>query len=487
MIEAPAVQAPLAWAAQEPESFVPETEEPENGHPAVSQKKKSKKAREAKRKAKKLNSSAELANEPAEEDKVTEEPKINVDIVSKSASKPQDPEPEEAKRDQDLRSQQAAVDTGSQIQEVVEPVVVVLEPPEKPSPVPTPVTKHGKHKHWTRFTRIFVVDQLTDPFLPSFAGCSHGTSCAFEANDVQDCPFHEPHCSCVDPMADQCYLVLPCGELCSSGPYNRLRGEKLLRLYEKDPRTKGRLMLVDDDLIHYFMEDPSARARNRGPGAVPDRLAKEYAEFSDGYNPGPLMDQEREFERLWSRNKLIKHELTQEMLQDIQRDQFERAGTQYMCYCRADIPKGGAPAKDTVICSYRDCHTRYFHKLCVKKLGVEKVSRWYCTSCEHQMKVLARQTLRDMGYTDIPAERLRDLVMDDERVETFFDQKLEELMEMPEDQYEKLLSPALTKKVKQFGGMQAMPEEFKEQLRQKLRGLGSRAKGVSVMAFDVPL
>jgi hypothetical protein len=241
-------------------------------------------------------------------------------------------------------------------------------------------------------------------------------------------------------MADQCYLVLPCAELTSSGPYNRLRGEKLLRLFEQDARTKGRLMLVDDDLLHYFMEDPSSRARNRGPGAVPDRIAKEYAEFSDGYNPGPLMNQEREFERLWSRNKLIKHQLTQKMLQDIQRDNFERAGTQYMCYCRAAVPKGGASAKDTVVCSHRDCRTRHFHKSCVKRLGVEKVSRWYCTSCEYQMKVLARQTLRDLGFTDIPAERICDLAIDEERIEALFEKKL--------DEYEQLLPPALTKKMK---------------------------------------
>jgi hypothetical protein len=277
--------------------------------------------------------------------------------------------------------------------------------------------------------------------------------------------------------------------LCSSGPYNRLRGQKLLKLYESDDRTKGRIMLVDDDLISYFMEDPSSRALKGCGLGVPDRLAKEYADFAEGYNPGPLMEQERKFERLWSRNKTVKHELTQGLLQEIQRNQFERAGTRYMCYCRAAVPKGGAPAKDTVICSYVDCNTRYFHKSCVKKLGVEKVSRWYCTSCEYEMKVIARQTLRDLGFTDIPAERCCDMPieMDEDRLEELFDQKLEQLMNMPEDQYEKLLPPGLTKKIREFGGIQAMPEEYKERLRQKVRSMSGRVKGVSVMAFDMPI
>jgi hypothetical protein len=484
-VKAPAVQAASAWASNVPDSFVVEPEEPENGHPAVSQKKISKKAREAKRKAKKLGLPTEPEDEAAQED-APEDLGEEIDIGFRGTSTPLGAAVKDLEHNDELSSPREDSNADSEAPEAVKSVVVVPDFPKKtslvPSPPPMPVTKSGKHMHWNRFKRNFVVDQLTDPCLPSWSGCSHRTSCAFETNDVPDCPFHEPHCPCVDPMADQCYLVLPCGELCTSGPYNRLRGEKLLSLYNTVASTKGRLMLVDDDLIHYFMEDPSSRARNGGLG-VPDRLAKEYIEFTDGRNPGPLMEQERQFERLWSKNKLIKHQLTQKTLHCIQRNQFERAGTQYMCYCRGAVPKGGVTVKDTVVCSHRDCHTRYFHKSCVKRLGVEKVSRWYCTSCEYQMKVLARQTLRDLGFTDIPAERF-----DDERLEQLFEQKLDELMDMPEEQYQTILPPSLTKKLKEFGGMQAMPEEFKKQLRQKIRGmggLGGRIRGISALGFDV--
>jgi hypothetical protein len=47
-----------------------------------------------------------------------------------------------------------------------------------------------------------------------------------------------------------------------------------------------------------------------------------------------------------------------------------------------------------VRCSYRKCEFGgFFHKRCVKKLGVEKVSRWYCTACEKKMKMWACKAL----------------------------------------------------------------------------------------------
>jgi hypothetical protein len=173
--KAPAVQAPSAWAINEPESFVAETEELENGHPVVSQKKKSKKAREAKRKAKKLNVSTELADDPLDQEEATEEAKDDVEIISKDASIQHESELEDAQRYQELCSPPGDVDTDSHT-DVVEQVVVDPELSEEPSPAPMPITKHGKHMHWARFNRNFVVDQLTDPFLPSWSGCSHRTS-----------------------------------------------------------------------------------------------------------------------------------------------------------------------------------------------------------------------------------------------------------------------------------------------------------------------
>lgn len=283
----------------------------------------------------------------------------------------------------------------------------------------------------------------------------HNWYLATDTDSNADCP-------CVDPLGDQCYLVMPCLDLCSTGPFNRLRGEKLLSLYEKDHRTKGRLVIVDDDLINYLMEDPTIRARNRNPDSVPASLQKEYDDVKNGLSPGALMAQELRFERLYAKNGFTKQELTQAMLQNIQHNEFERPGTKYMCYCRATAPKGVSPANDTVICSHRDCTTRYFHKSCVKKLGVEKVSRWYCTSCEQQMKILAYQTLRGLGYTDVPMEHLcspsHGLNADD--FEEMFDEKFRQMMNSPGMDYLTLLSPGIRDKVKGLGGLSSMPKQY---------------------------
>ncbi|KAF1944313.1 hypothetical protein EJ02DRAFT_398438 [Clathrospora elynae] len=488
--KAPAVRSLPAYASNEPEGFVAEMPEPTNGHPAVSQKKKAKKAREAKRKAKKFSSEEEDEHTPAVQHDAADKPINEIDTASMNS--PTTPVADAVYED-DINSLDipealplhwGEVDDDFDINAVADADVLISKPYEKPSPTPptalVPVTKSGKHMHWLRFTRNFIVDQLTDPCLATWVGCAHGTSCAFEHNNVPDCPFHEPHCSCVDPMADLCYLVIPCAELCSSGPYNRLRGEKLLAQYDKDSRTKGRLMLVDDDLVNYFMEDPTARARNRNPGAVPGRLAREYSDYAEGYNPGPLMEQERQFERLWNRNKIIKQQISQELLQNIQHHQLEVAGTAYMCYCRATAPKQDPLGKDVIMCSHRDCPITYFHKSCVKKLGAEKVSRWLCTSCEKEMRVLACQTLRGLGYTDIPDE---DYVQElNDNFETYFDR----LMNMSQKEFEKVMPKDLSVRVNKMGGLGAIPDELKDQLREMVREMAdAKVKSVRVLGIDL--
>ena len=263
-------------------------------------------------------------------------------------------------------------------------------------------------------------------------------------NNITDCP-------CVDPLQDMCCLVYPGEAHCTSGPYNRLYGEKLLAMYEKNSTTKGRLMLVDSDLMYYFMLDPISRARNRDPGIVPERLASEYASFADGHCPGPLMEQERQFECLWHKNGVIKQQISAKMLQDIQHQHLDDLGVERMCYCQDGVPKDGAMPKDVVVCSHRDCKYVYFHKSCVKKLGVDKVSRWFCTSCEEKMKVLARQTLRDLGYTDIP---------DEEDADEGFDMKT-------------------------LGKWLNMPDGVMDELKARTGHVGGKVTGVGVMTFGV--
>jgi hypothetical protein len=41
--------------------------------------------------------------------------------------------------------------------------------------------------------------------------------------------------------------------------------------------------------------------------------------------------------------------------------------------------------------------------------------------------------------------------------------------------------------LQQFGGLQGLPDDLRDELKQKLMSLGGRVKGVSFMAFDVPM
>ncbi|CAO2654626.1 Nn.00g113590.m01.CDS01 [Neocucurbitaria sp. VM-36] len=418
-----AVQPPAAAKITDdngPEQFIVPADRPVNDsvspQPMVPQKKKAKKAREAKRKARKETGQENAMSTTMVPNDIPRQDMDDIDAIPASAftSAVVDFEDPDFVKDEELpkKSTQRSEEIVSECHIAKAESQEVLgsqsskEQLRRCRSLSTDilVTKDGKHMHWIKFARHFVADQLTGPFFPSWSGCSHNKPCVFEGNSIPDCPFHEPHCPCVDPLLDKCYLVYPCGELCTSGPYNRLRGEKLLAMYEKDSRTSGRLMLVDDDMVHYLMQDPSCRAHNGEPIAMPERLAVEYTDFADGHNPGPLMEQERQFERLWQKNKAIKQHISRKMLQDIQRRTFERPGTEYICYCQAAVPEENHDSIDIIPCSYRDCERVLFHKSCVKNLGVDKVSRWYCTSCEKEMQALARVTLRALGFKDIPYE-----------------------------------------------------------------------------------
>lgn len=191
MINAPSVQPPSVAAVStstEPEQLVRKVfdvaDESIHSHPVVSQKKKAKKAREAKRKARKLTPQDELVHLLLEQDEVAINVDANSDTTSSSSSPTADWHLAEDTNED--------IGTDSCLNEIASPVSLDSSPREEPSPISVPITRHGKHVHWSRFTRNFIVDQLTTPFLSSLGTCYHGTSCAFEDNDVLDCPFHQP-------------------------------------------------------------------------------------------------------------------------------------------------------------------------------------------------------------------------------------------------------------------------------------------------------
>jgi hypothetical protein len=170
-----------------------------------------------------------------------------------------------------------------------------------------------------------------------------------------------------------------------------------MAMYEQHERTRGRLMLVDEDVVTYFMDDTNTPSKP-DHASMPARLLWEHIEFLEGYERGPLMKQEFEFDQLFVKNVAIKHPITMRMLLDIQCHSNGRKDTLKLCYCYTEVQNlsevGKEFSKGFVRCSYGKCEFGgIFHKRCVKKLGVEKVSRWYCTACEREMKILACKTL----------------------------------------------------------------------------------------------
>lgn len=187
-----------------------------------------------------------------------------------------------------------------------------------------------------------------------------------------------------------------------------------MAMYEQHELTKGRIMLVDDDLVSYFL-DINASPRKPDLGGMPPRLLREHTGFLEGYDRDPLMKQEAEFERLFVKNTTMRHQLTTKMLRDIQCQNDGGKGSVQLCYCKtAVLPKVSEITKrfgnGFVSCSYRKCEFGgVFHKRCVKNLGIEKVSRWYCTACEKKMKVWAYKALNiscngDNVFKDFTAE-----------------------------------------------------------------------------------
>ncbi|KAH5535154.1 hypothetical protein HBI27_173950 [Parastagonospora nodorum] len=398
----------LVTASKGPESFVVPSETPANvspaGHAIVSQKKAKKYEREARRKAKKLvvDEDADVALDitTADHDTIVE------------ADHPRELDASANPGDSLITKEVLnPLLEGSLFKMPAEDATVVATDEPEPEPCvaplvttspPPPLTVHNsKHSHWKRFERQFTVDQLAEPFLSGDSGCAHLNTCVYETSGEVDCPYHKPHCSCVDPFFDECCLSYPGEEFLFSGPFNRLRAEKLLTMYQEEEHFTNRIMLVDYDIMDYLQLDSVTRMFDKS--RIPKRLAYEYEDFADGYSPGRLMKQEELFERLRSKNKLLKHKITQEMLGKVARERFERKDQPFMCYCHVIIPEEGLP-KGAVECAHRGCSMKYFHKACVKKLGVDKVSRWYCTECQHRIRILAHQTLRSLGYDDVPDE-----------------------------------------------------------------------------------
>ncbi|KAF1362656.1 hypothetical protein EJ07DRAFT_105810, partial [Lizonia empirigonia] len=405
--DAPAVQAPAVektMSLRGPERPLEPENDIEDAHPISSQKKIKKSQREAKRKAKKVSEHEETSNPVALNEFGRKEVKQALSKISPSvlmANCTLD-----AKVDAILRTPKP--ESGPLTYGAVERVVVVdvAAPAQQLSPIDTPVpvtpptlpcTTHRKHDSWTRFARFLVIDQLTNPYLQSSEDCSHESICLFESLGVTDCPFHKPHCPCDDPLRNICCLMHPSEWPFTSGPLNRAYGERLMATYQQHEETKDRVMLVDCYMALYLISSYGTSSE-QDRSLMPFRLVQEHKEYQDGFERGPLMKQELDYKRKLFKNMITGRPLTIDVLQGIHSRSNGSEDSIKMCYCITEVQNMSEVDKELgtgiVECSYRECKFGgYFHKDCVKKLGVEKVSRWYCTSCEKEMKILAHRTL----------------------------------------------------------------------------------------------
>ncbi|KAH7350378.1 hypothetical protein BKA66DRAFT_290268 [Pyrenochaeta sp. MPI-SDFR-AT-0127] len=280
-----------------------------------------------------------------------------------------------------------------------EPGTLALSTPFAPSAI----IKQSKHMDWLKFTQNFVVDQLTIPRSLPQVGCFSNSLGTFNDNEACDGPIDGPCCSCFDPMRYTCYIIFPGCDYCSSGPYNAFHGGKVLEACEKDSQTRGRFMLIDSALFCYLQGDPATLfMRGIKSKTMPVVLKEELIQYSCGKDSGIFMKKEETYRRLWYHNRAINTRSAWKMLKQVLHKKSQNADTVYMCYCRDLVLEDCVDPTSVVMCSHRDCNLVYFHKSCIKGFGVDAGSQWFCTPCGRKMQELAHQTLRILGFTDIP-------------------------------------------------------------------------------------
>lgn len=277
-----------------------------------------------------------------------------------------------------------------------------LVPSLKPVNVPgsscqrlLPVTKIARHDHWLKYASFL---RLDGPSVRDYtAAHSCREMCMFGMTKTVDCPFHEAHCKCCDPLADLCFLVYPnTSAAYASGPFNRLRAQKLLTMFENLPETKGRMMLVDDDIVDWVIKEGRDYVSDAGTGSprnMPTRLLYEFSEWLMGYGKGELMLQAEQYNDMARHNDQSNPSIDHRTLRGMQKN-FE-SGKNKMCYCYgsdADQDHDNA----IIECSFNGCRYKRFHLRCVNTLGIDRVSRWYCTDCEQRIADVAKKVLDEV-------------------------------------------------------------------------------------------
>ncbi|KAF2121344.1 hypothetical protein BDV96DRAFT_682593 [Lophiotrema nucula] len=255
---------------------------------------------------------------------------------------------------------------------------------------------------WLNFFAYLEVDALSPPAFDA-------DTCPFATRGLKDCPYHHADCGWT-PLSDVVSLVLPAhSESLTCGPFNRLRAEKLLILFNAQfPDIRGRLMLVDTPLLEWLIFGQKDFSR-----PPPVGLMKDKAAYWSGYPTGRMMKQEQEFNTLSISNATAARQWTHAQLMELH-SKVEPVTEEQICYCDGPDPANAFASSlaselsstfDTIECSFKGCSIEKFHRECVHEWFPDTLSKFYCTECQIEMERLAKETCKGLGLEVKKAEK----------------------------------------------------------------------------------
>ncbi|KAJ4301697.1 hypothetical protein N0V90_003790 [Kalmusia sp. IMI 367209] len=292
----------------------------------------------------------------------------------------------------------------------------------KPSPLlevppPVPTTNSGRHDDWMKYVNLTKVDCLSGSVsTTSHVYCNFGEEELSKCIGMPDCPYDSSFCACVDPLnpSNDKYIIYAETNPDALGPFSYHRGEKLMRFFESRPETKGRLMLVDAELYHWITTEGRSwsveKAKREGTEilGMPKRLSVEVDDYFRGYEKGKTVKQLEQYQELADRNdRLCTRKITRDLLEQMRKECEHGAPGTSICYCKDVMP--ARPDDDEFVeCGFRECPFRFFHRSCIKDLGFEKVTTWYCALCECTMLWIALKALDEVSAMRTGAPALDD-------------------------------------------------------------------------------
>ncbi|KAF2690521.1 hypothetical protein K458DRAFT_106687 [Lentithecium fluviatile CBS 122367] len=261
----------------------------------------------------------------------------------------------------------------------------------------TRVTKNGHDSDWNKYAYHLRLDGLSYPTEFDIDARLHQDNCPFGISKAIDCPCHAPYCSHSDPRNKQAYVVYPRAKVDYMGPFNAARAQKLFAFYETHPRTKGKTMVVDVNILKWLMDEnlDVLDSTEALLGNMPRDLSYEFREYYAGGPTGRLMKQTETYRKLADLNDASENPVSKKELQDLYME-FTKYGGRRICYCEVPLPNDWQNDENLVACNFRHCRYELFHRDCIKSLGFDKVGTRYCPDCEIMMGRIARMMLEEI-------------------------------------------------------------------------------------------